>query len=220
MGLGRRSRRQLHRSEGETLGLVAESAAQEHDRLSIMRLQNRRPAILGGQVLLEGEDLLTKSGARCAPSAAAGSDDPARPMQSPLNVSRSAPRSPKPANSPRLTGRTLWEQPRRLSRVRIRAPSAAARVAHQMSGGMPQRVGAITWPVAGSADRRRPTTSLDVTIQAHLRLIKSSRRDGARADLHHPRRRHRAKSATEWPDVPGRIEEEAPCAAGSPAATS
>ena len=48
-------------AEGETLGLVGESGS-GMTCLSILRLVPRPAArILGGQVLLDGEDLLTKS---------------------------------------------------------------------------------------------------------------------------------------------------------------
>ena len=50
-------------AEGETLGLVGESGSgKSMTCLSILRLTPRPAArILGGQVLLDGDDLLTKS---------------------------------------------------------------------------------------------------------------------------------------------------------------
>ncbi len=166
---------------GETLGLVGESGCgKSMTALSILRLQPR-PAgrIVGGQVLLQGEDLLQMSeremrGIRGRQISMILQD----PMQS-LNPVFSV--GEQIAEALRihqgLEGRTLWEQTRDLLR-RVKIPSPELRLRaypHQMSGGMRQRVvGAISLacrPAILIADE--PTTSLDVTIQAqYLRLLK------------------------------------------------
>ena len=70
-----RRRRQLLAARGETLGIVGESGCGKSlTALSVLRLLPQAGGtIVGGKVLLDGEDLLAKSPARCATSAAARS---------------------------------------------------------------------------------------------------------------------------------------------------
>lgn len=167
--------------EGETIGLVGESACGKTVTcLSLLRLVPQ-PAgkIVGGKILLEGEDLLAKSeremrkvrGGKIAmilqdpmvslnPVFSIGYQ-----VQEPIRVHQQA------------RGHLLWQKARdALSMVRIGSPEVRMRdFPHQMSGGMRQRVvGAIALSCQPSiliADE--PTTSLDVTIQAqYLRLLK------------------------------------------------
>jgi oligopeptide/dipeptide ABC transporter ATP-binding protein len=167
--------------EGETLGLVGESGCgKTMTALSILRLLPQ-PAgrIVSGQILLEGEDLVTKT---------------EREMQQ-IRGRRISMilQDPQTSLNPVFTvGNQLVEafdvhrrEPRRrlreraeeaLRRVRVAAPGHRLRdFPHQMSGGMKQRVvGAIA--IAGEprvliADE--PTTALDVTIQLqYLTLLK------------------------------------------------
>src|SRR5687767_2004235 len=169
-------------SVGETLGLVGESGCgKSMTALSILRLQPR-PAgrIMGGQVLLEGDDLLTKSESEMR--AIRGRrismilQDPMQSLNPVFTVGDQIAEALRIHHG--LQGRTLWEQAKEmLSRVRIPSPELRLRAyPHQLSGGMRQRVvGAISLacrPAVLIADE--PTTSLDVTIQAqYLRLLKS-----------------------------------------------
>ena len=167
--------------EGETLGLVGESGCgKTMTGLSLVRLLPE-PAgrIVGGQVLLEGEDLVAKT-------------EPEMRAVRGRRVSMIL-QDPQTSLNPVFTiGDQILEALRQhhtdgerslaaraeeaLRRVRVGAPEQRMRAyPHQMSGGMKQRVvGAIA--VAGEprvliADE--PTTALDVTIQLqYLALLK------------------------------------------------
>jgi oligopeptide/dipeptide ABC transporter ATP-binding protein len=167
-------------SEGETLGLVGESGCgKSMTALSILKLQPR-PAgrIVGGQVLLRGQDLVPKSEREMR--AIRGRDismilqDPMQSLNPVFTVGDQIAEAFRIHQG--LQGRALWERARdMLSRVKIPSPDVRMRAyPHQMSGGMRQRVvGAISLacrPAVLIADE--PTTSLDVTIQAqYLRLL-------------------------------------------------
>jgi oligopeptide/dipeptide ABC transporter ATP-binding protein len=168
-------------SRGETLGLVGESGCgKSMTALSILRLQPR-PAgrIVGGRVLLEGEDLLQKSDSEMR--AIRGGrismilQDPMQSLNPVFTIGDQIAEALRIHRG--LEGRTLWEQAKDMLR-RVRIPSPDMRLQaypHQLSGGMRQRVvGAISLacrPAVLIADE--PTTSLDVTIQAqYLRLLK------------------------------------------------
>jgi oligopeptide/dipeptide ABC transporter ATP-binding protein len=167
--------------EGETLGLVGESGSgKSMTCLSLVRLVPRPAArIVGGQVLLDGEDLLTKSepemqrirGRRVAMIL----QDPMSSLNPVFSIGM---QMREPVRSYHgLRGRVLTERAAALlAAVRIPAPAERLRAfPHQLSGGMRQRVvGAMA--IAGPprlliADE--PTTSLDLTIQAqYLNLLK------------------------------------------------
>ncbi|HEV8639636.1 MAG TPA: ABC transporter ATP-binding protein [Methylomirabilota bacterium] len=165
----------------ETLGLVGESGCgKSMTALSILRLQPR-PAgrIVGGQVLLQGEDLLQKSEREMrrirGRQISMILQDPMQSLNPVFSVGAQIAEALRIHQG--LEGPTLWEQAREmLRRVKIPSPELRLRAyPHQMSGGMRQRVvGAISLacrPAILIADE--PTTSLDVTIQAqYLRLLK------------------------------------------------
>jgi len=167
--------------DGETLGLVGESGSgKSMTCLSLVRLVPRPAArILGGQVLLDGDDLLTKSedemrqirGRRIAMIL----QDPMSSLNPVFSIGMQM-REPV-ALYHRLRGRALTERAAALLAA-VRIPSPAQRLRafpHQLSGGMRQRVvGAMAIaapPRLLIADE--PTTSLDLTIQAqYLGLLK------------------------------------------------
>jgi oligopeptide/dipeptide ABC transporter ATP-binding protein len=167
--------------EGETLGLVGESGCgKTMTALSILRLLPR-PAgrIVGGQILLEGEDLVGKSdremrrirGRRISMIL----QDPQTSLNPVFSVGNQIVEALRVHRRDGGTG--LWQRAEEaLRRVKVAAPAQRLRdFPHQMSGGMKQRVvGAIavaSEPRVLIADE--PTTALDVTIQLqYLALLK------------------------------------------------
>jgi oligopeptide/dipeptide ABC transporter ATP-binding protein len=167
--------------ESETLGLVGESGSgKSMTCLSIVRLTPRPAArTLGGQVLLDGEDLLAKSASEMqrirGRKVAMILQDPMSSLNPVFSIGMQM-REPV-ASYHGLRGRALTERAAALlASVRISSPAERLRAfPHQLSGGMRQRVvGAMA--LAGPprlliADE--PTTSLDLTIQAqYLNLLK------------------------------------------------
>jgi oligopeptide/dipeptide ABC transporter ATP-binding protein len=167
-------------SAGETLGLVGESGSgKSMTCLSIVRLVPRPAArIVGGSVLLDGEDLMTKSEQEMqrlrGRKVGMILQDPMSSLNPVFSIGRQV-REPV-AMYHGLRGRALHERAAELLAA-VRIPSPAERLRafpHQLSGGMRQRVvGAMAIaapPRLLIADE--PTTSLDLTIQAqYLQLL-------------------------------------------------
>jgi oligopeptide transport system ATP-binding protein len=168
-------------SPGETLALVGESGSGKSVTcLSLVRLVPE-PAgrIVGGRVLLDGEDLLQKSPAEMrrvrGKQIAMVLQDPMTSLNPSLTIGTQV-REVLRLHQ-RLRGRSLRDRMlEALRRLRISAPDARlGQYPHQFSGGMRQRVSSA---IALSCAPRvlvadEPTTSLDVTIQAqYLDLLK------------------------------------------------
>ena len=166
---------------GETLGIVGESGCGKSvTMLSIMRLVPSPPGhIVGGQILLEGEDILQIDEGEMEKvrggQIALLLQDPMTALNPVFNMENQVGEALRIHKG--MRGRGLREQVvEMLRRVRIPAPELRMRdYPHQLSGGMRQRVvGAIGIscdPMILIADE--PTTSLDATIQAqYLRLLK------------------------------------------------
>jgi oligopeptide/dipeptide ABC transporter ATP-binding protein len=166
---------------GETLALVGESGSGKSITcLSLVRLVPE-PAgrIVGGRVVLDGEDLLPMSPAQMrrvrGKKIAMVLQDPMTSLNPALTIGTQVGEVLRLHQGVR--GRTLRDRVLdALTRLRISA--AATRLgqyAHQFSGGMRQRVSSA---IALSCAPRlliadEPTTSLDVTIQAqYLELLK------------------------------------------------
>ena len=170
-----------HVKRGETLGIVGESGSGKSvTALSLMRLVPSPPgAIVGGEVILGGRDLLQLS-EREMTSVRGGEisiilQDPMQALNPVFNIANQVGEAIKIHQ--KLKGPALWDKiVDSLRKVRIPAPESRAKdFPHQLSGGMRQRVvGAIgisSSPMVIIADE--PTTSLDVTIQAaYLRLLR------------------------------------------------
>jgi oligopeptide/dipeptide ABC transporter ATP-binding protein len=168
-------------AERETLGLVGESGSgKSMTCLSMIRLVPRQAArILGGSVLLDGEELLTKSEREMQQIRGRKIgmilQDPMSSLNPVFSIGMQV-REPVTMYHG-LRGRSLTERATELlASVRIPSPTARLRAfPHQLSGGMRQRVvGAMAIaapPRLLIADE--PTTSLDLTIQAqYLALLK------------------------------------------------
>jgi oligopeptide/dipeptide ABC transporter ATP-binding protein len=166
--------------EGETLGLVGESGCGKTTTcLSVVGLLPPAARIVGGRIDFAGEDLACKTSREMrrirGRHIAMVLQDPMASLNPLLSIYTQV---SEPAYYHQgLRGRALRQRVRDLLQA-VRIPSPALRMreyAHQMSGGMRQRiVGAIA--LAGGpkliiADE--PTTNLDVTIQAqYLDLLK------------------------------------------------
>jgi oligopeptide/dipeptide ABC transporter ATP-binding protein len=170
---------------GDTLGIVGESGSGKSTlALSLLRVLPPAGRIVGGRILLDGEDLVAKSDAEMreirGKKIAMILQDPMASLNplftignqvaEPIRVHEDASR------------RSAWQRARELLRA-VRIPSPEARLRqypHEMSGGMRQRiVGAIgisCEPRLLIADE--PTTSLDLTIQAqYLNLLRELQRE-------------------------------------------
>ena len=167
--------------EGQTLGLVGESGCGKTITcLSILRLvPGPAGRIVGGEVILDGDDLLSKS--EKAMRRIRGKEvsmilqDPMVSLNPVFTIGN---QMAEPVRiHQKLTRRLVWEKVKEMLRL-MSIPSPEIRIReypHQMSGGMRQRV---VGGIALSCQPRlliadEPTTSLDVTIQAqYLRLLK------------------------------------------------
>jgi oligopeptide/dipeptide ABC transporter ATP-binding protein len=168
---------------GETLGIVGESGSGKSVTcLTLLGLLPRRGASVSGRALFNGKDLLAMSPSRLR--RVRGSEI-AMIFQDPMTS----------LNPVRTVGSQLVEgillhnrQPRRAAWMRSTAnlaavgiPNAEARMhsyAHEMSGGMRQRV-MIAMALSNEPDlliADEPTTALDVTTQAQIfRLMRRLR---------------------------------------------
>ena len=166
---------------GETLGIVGESGSGKSVTvLSLMRLVQTPPGeIVGGKVILDGENLLELSememvkvrGSKIAMIL----QDPMTSLNPVFQVGNQVGEAIHIHQH--LQGNSLLDRVIDVLR-KVKIPAAESRIKdypHQLSGGMRQRVvGAISiscQPMVLIADE--PTTSLDATVQAqYLKLLK------------------------------------------------
>jgi len=166
--------------QGDSLGLVGESGCGKSVTcLSILRMEPR-PAgrIMGGQILLQGDDLLRKSEREM--EKIRGSkismilQDTTTSLNPVFTIGNQLAEAIRIHRG--LKGRSLWGKAiELLKQVRIASPETRLRNwPHELSGGMRQRVVASIAlscePLLLIADE--PTTALDATIQVQfLRLL-------------------------------------------------
>ena len=172
----------FHLHAGETLGIVGESGSgKSMTARSILRMEPK-PAgeIVGGQVLLDGDDLLKKTEEQMR--AVRGKrismilQDPQTSLNPVFTVGNQIMEAAR-IHDPRADRKALHQRVVDLLRqVNVAAPEKRVNdYPHEMSGGMKQRVvGAIA--ISSEPDiiiADEPTTSLDLTIQAqYLRLLR------------------------------------------------
>ena len=161
---------------GETLAIVGESGSGKSVAArSIMRLNPEVNTIVrGGEVLLEGEDLLTLPEKRMldirGPKIAMVFQDPMTSLDPTMRIGPQIMESLKKHLN--MSGRQAAERAVELLKL-VGIPNAEARLKqypHQFSGGMRQRV---VIAIALACDPQiliadEPTTALDVTIQAQI----------------------------------------------------
>src|SRR6266852_4784721 len=174
----------LRLNAGETLGIVGESGSGKSTlALTIMRILPPAARIVGGRMLFEGEDLVTKSDAEMehirGKRIAMILQDPMVSLNPLFTIGNQVAEPIRVHEGERRA--TAWSRAHELLRsVRIPAPETRlTQYPHEMSGGMRQRiVGAIgisCEPRLLIADE--PTTSLDLTIQAqYLNLLRELQR--------------------------------------------
>ena len=166
----------FHVRRGETLAIVGESGCGKSvSALSIMRLVPDPPGrIVGGEILLEGTDLLALDDAEMRQIRGNRiSMIFQEPMTSLNPVIRIGDQISEAVRLHRdVSARSAWEQAVEMLRL-VRIPEPARRAQeypHQLSGGMRQRamiaMALACRPTLLIADE--PTTALDVTIQAQI----------------------------------------------------
>ena len=167
--------------QGETLGIVGESGCGKTiTALSLLRLVPK-PAgrIVGGEILLNGEDLVQKSDQEMRQirgrQISMILQDPQTSLNPVFTIGNQLLESLTLAS--RESKRNMVQRAvEALRRVNVAAPERRLKdFPHQMSGGMKQRVvGAIAMALEpGLIIADEPTTALDVTIQLqYLRLLK------------------------------------------------
>jgi oligopeptide/dipeptide ABC transporter ATP-binding protein len=170
-------------SDGQTLGVVGESGCGKSiTAMSILRLISRPGKIVGGEINLKGQNLLTLSDSEIRKIRGSKISmifqEPMTSLNPVFTCGDQIAETVKVHES--ISGRQAWDRAvSMLAQVGIPDPARRAKQhPHELSGGMRQRVmiamALSTNPELLIADE--PTTALDVTIQAQiLELMKALR---------------------------------------------
>ena len=169
---------------GQVVGIVGESGCGKSTlALAMMGLLPRNARLRGGEVLLEGQDLLSMTPAQQRQKRGQGIgmifQDPMTAFNPVLTLGRQLIDFQSGLNLPATTRHANAEA--MLSRVGLSDHKAILRrFVHELSGGMRQRVGIaaalLNHPAVLVADE--PTTALDVTMEAQiLHLLRELRRE-------------------------------------------
>src|ERR1700757_2178343 len=166
----------FHVKRGETLAIVGESGCGKSvSALSIMRLVPNPPGrIVGGEILLEGTDLLALDEAKMRDirgnRISMIFQEPMTSLSPVIRIGDQIGEAVRLHND--MSDRAAWDQAVEMLRL-VRIPEPARRAQeypHQLSGGMRQRamiaMALACRPALLIADE--PTTALDVTIQAQI----------------------------------------------------
>jgi oligopeptide/dipeptide ABC transporter ATP-binding protein len=174
--------------EGETLGIVGESGSGKTMTARSLMMLPPEPAaeIVGGEILLDGEDILklSKNDQRLVRGRkiAIILQDPQTSLNPVFTVGNQLGEVIKSRQGEHLTKEEVTLRAVKiLRRMGVAAPERRVDdFPHQMSGGMKQRVvgGIAIESVPRVLIADEPTTALDVTIQAqYLRLLKEIQKD-------------------------------------------
>jgi oligopeptide/dipeptide ABC transporter ATP-binding protein len=174
----------LKAEAGQVVGIVGESGCGKSTlALAMMGLLPRNARLRGGEVRLEGTDLLSMSPAQQRQRRGQGIgmifQDPMTAFNPVLTLGRQLVDFQSGLNLPAAERQSRAEA--MLARVGLSDPkSILRRFVHELSGGMRQRVGIaaalLNHPSVLVADE--PTTALDVTMEAQiLHLLRELRRE-------------------------------------------
>jgi peptide/nickel transport system ATP-binding protein len=177
-------------SQGKTLGLVGESGCGKSvTAMSIMRLIAPPGRIVGGEILLNGRDLISLPEREMRQVRGAKISmifqEPMTALNPVLTVGFQIAESVLAHE--RVSKREAWSRAVEAMKA-VSIPDAEKRAKdypHQLSGGMRQRImiamGLVCHPALVVADE--PTTALDVTIQAQILELLDSLREQYRLSL-------------------------------------
>jgi peptide/nickel transport system ATP-binding protein len=174
---------------GESYGLVGESGCGKSTiALAVVRYLARNGRVSGGQIEIDGSDVLAMNGGQLrqlrASTVSMVYQEPGRALNPTIRVGRQVAEVFEIAGVPRPQAMERSEE--MLTKVRIADPGdVMRRYPHQLSGGMLQRV-VIAMALAAQPSLLildEPTTALDATVEAEVLDLISALRDEFQTSL-------------------------------------
>jgi peptide/nickel transport system ATP-binding protein len=174
---------------GESYGLVGESGCGKSTiALAVVRYLARNGRVSGGQIEIDGSDVLAMNGGQLrqlrASTVSMVYQEPGRALNPTIRVGRQVAEAFEIAGLPRPQAMERSEE--MLTKVRIADPGdVMRRYPHQLSGGMLQRV-VIAMALAAQPSLLildEPTTALDATVEAEVLDLISALRDEFQTSL-------------------------------------